>query len=133
MCILFMSRVAKAAEDVGIEDLNLAAEILRMVVELQSNESIYCALLDTYGPERVNSGLKRKINWLIQSFIVHNYFDEFMRFCDRNAITMFNEDLDTSKAFASNARMVFIVFLREVVRLKTPVRFSNDLAENTGD
>jgi hypothetical protein len=133
MCVLYLSQVAKAARDVGIEDADLAAEILRMVVELQSNESIYCTLLDTYGPERVNGGLKRKINWLIQSFIVHNYFDEFMKFCDRNAISIFNEDLDTDKAFASNARMVFIVFLREVVRLKSPVRFGDDRSGNAGE
>ncbi len=132
MCVLYLSRVAKAAVDIGIEDIAIAAEILRMVVELQSNDSIYCTLLDTYGPERVNGGMKRKINWLIQSFIVHNYFDEFMLFCDKNAISIFNEDLDTDKAFASNARLVFIVFLREVVRLKSPVRFSDDLLENVG-
>lgn len=129
MCVLYLSRVAKAAANIGMEDVDLAAEILKMAVELQSNDSIYCALLDKHGTERVNGATQRKINWLIQSFIVQNYLDNFLKFCDRNAITIFNEDLDAEKIFTSNARLVFIVFLREVVCLKSPVRITDDRSE----
>ncbi len=126
MCVMYLSRVARAAAGAGIKDVFLAAEMLKRVVEVQSNEAIYCALLDAYGPQKVDNGLKDKVDWLIKSFIEQNYPDEFRRFCDRNSITIFQNGSDADNGFNSNARMVFIVFLREVINLKAPVRIEDD-------
>ena len=126
MNVMYHSRIAKAAGAVGIADVTLAAEILKMVVELQSNDSIYCTLLDKYGPERINGAIKRKINWLVQEFIVQNHFRAFMDFCEVNHVTIFNEDLESDKRFASNARMVFVIFLREVLLFKSETRITDD-------
>jgi len=103
--------------EAGIENLELASEILSMIVALKSNESIYRELVDRYGTTCLFPSCKRKFNTLLQSYIIHNYFDEFMRFCRRNSISVFNEDLEVDRKNASSARMVFIVFLREEVRL----------------
>ncbi len=126
MCVLYLSRVEKAAVNLGIEEVNIAADILKMVIELHNNENIYCELLDRYGSEPVNSGLKRKINWLIQEFIVQNHFNEFIEFCEKNGVTIFNEDLETDKRYASNARLLFVIFLREVLQFKPSMRIVDD-------
>ncbi len=60
MCVLYLSRVEKAALNLGIDDIHIAADIIKMVIELHNNENIYCELLDRYGPDPVNGGLKRR-------------------------------------------------------------------------
>jgi len=103
--------------EAGIENLQMASEILSMIVSLHSNENIYHELVDRYGTTCLFPSCKRKFNTLLQSYIIHNYYDEFMRFCRRNSISVFNEDLEVEKKYASGARMIFIVFLREEVCL----------------
>ncbi len=93
-----------------------------MVIELYNNENIYCEFRDRYGPDPVNSGLKRKINWLIRDVIVQNHFNEFMELCEKNGATIFHEDLESDKRYASNARLHFVIFLREDLKYKPSVK-----------
>lgn len=43
-------------------------------------------------------------------------------FLQKTAFKFFNTDLEVKKAHASYVRIVYIVFLREEVDLRTPVR-----------
>ncbi len=45
---LRFSKVARAAEDVGIEDVRMAADIIRMIIELQDNSTIVEYLQQEY-------------------------------------------------------------------------------------
>ncbi len=126
---LQLSRVQRAAEDVGIEDVVMAADVLRMIIELQDNASIVERLREAYSVNGKGDTLRRKFNSLLQGFIIYNYYDTFIDFCARSGIGIFNEDLDVTKESASYARIIFVVFLREVAGLKPELLVVNDMAE----
>ncbi len=129
---LRFSEVSRAAEDVGIEDVRMAADIIRMIIELQDNSTIVEYLQREYRVNGKGAALRRKFNALVQSHIIHNYYREFISFCERNGITIFNEDLDVTKESASYARVIFVVFLREVAGLKPEIPMVDDVTEGMG-
>ena len=117
--------IVRPAIEAGIESPEIASVILTMIVMLHSNENIYRELVDRYNTTGLFPSYKRKFNTLLQSYIIHNCYDEFMRFCRQNSITVFNEDLEVDRKYASSARMIFTVFLREEIQLhvyRVPVR-----------
>ncbi len=124
---LRLSTVTNIKADTGIEDVFMLGDILKMVIELQDNNSIITSLQEKYGINGKGSTIRRKLNGIVQSFIIHNYYDDFLGFCHKNGITIFNEDLDVTKESASYARIIFIVFLREIAGLKPAVSIVEDL------
>jgi hypothetical protein len=128
---LRFSEVAKAAEDVGIENVRMVAEIIRMIIELQDNSTIVEYLQREYGVNGKGAALRRKFNSMVQSYIIHNFYDEFLAFCGRNGISIFNEDLDVTKESASYARVIFVVFLREVAGLRPEIPMVDDVADGS--
>lgn len=129
---LRFSEVARAAEDVGIEDVGMASNIIRMIIELQDNSTIVEYLQKEYRVNGKGAALRRKFNSLVQSYIIHNHYDDFLAFCQRNGIVIFNEDLDVTKESASYARVIFVVFLREVAGLKPEILMVDDVADGAG-
>lgn len=93
-----------------------------MVVELKDNSQIVGSLKLSHRINGKGNALKRKINGLIQNYIINNYFEEFECFCEKNNVRIFNVDLDVKKIHSSYARIIYIVFLREEIGLKPPMR-----------
>ncbi|HNR90252.1 MAG TPA: hypothetical protein PKM65_18085 [Spirochaetota bacterium] len=122
MGTLQISKIREAAAEVDIQDERMAADIVRHIVELKDNARILNHLRIEYGIDGKGVTLKRKFNGLVQQYIIRNHLEEFEEFCKKNGIGIFNNDLETAKTHSSYARIVFIVFLREEVGLRTPVR-----------
>ncbi len=122
MSYLYLSIVKKAAEYSGIPDYECAAYILKLMLELRSNSEILLGLVEKPGCIKNYKPVIRKFINLIQGFILLNYHNEFIRFCHRNEISTFNTDLEFDKKAAVYARFIFIIFLREEVKLRPPIK-----------
>ncbi|HPQ54702.1 MAG TPA: hypothetical protein PK253_15730 [Spirochaetota bacterium] len=111
------NKVIKSAENIGYDNVQMINDIITMMVDLRSNDYIYSVLVEKYNDCCLYPSIKRKFNTLLKDYIIRNYYDDFILFCRQNSISMFNADLEVEKKYASSARIIFIVFLREEVRL----------------
>jgi len=108
------SLVEPAAEYCGVRP-DIAADIINMVIDLRTNAEILDFVQKQYGIKGKGHTFVRSINPLIKSFILHNYHDDFKKFCSVNSIVVFDDDLDSHKKHASHVRMMCVVFLRDVL------------------
>jgi len=127
MRMLKLSTVEKAARHAGMGNVRKAAEILRQIIELKNNEHIYAQISEQYKEVIKGPSLKRKFYSLVQGYIIFNHLEEFRAFCESNNITIFNKDLEADNGFASNARLILVVFLREEIGLKPPILIEDDI------
>ena len=108
------SVVKSAAEHCGLQD-DIALDIINMVINLRTNAEILEHLQKEYGLKGKGYTVIRSINPLIKSFILHNYAEDFKIFCSANSIIMFNDDLESHKKHSSHARMMCVIFLRDII------------------
>jgi len=127
MRMLKLSAVEKAARHAGMKNTRKAAEVLRHIIELKSNEYIYAQILEQYTEHIKGPTIKRKFYSLLQGYIIHNHLEEFRAFCVSNNVTIFNKDIEADNGFASNARLILVVFLREEIGLKPPILIEDDV------
>lgn len=114
MNLLDLKDITIPSKIVGINDELIAKDIIKLIIELKDNTFILNYLHSKYGITNKGQSLKRKFNLLLREYIIHNFYQEFLYFCNKNKITIFNEDLDITKECSSYARIIFIVFLREI-------------------
>ncbi len=119
---LHVSSVVDAAYDAKIKVALHAAEIIKLIIELKSNNEILEYMHSTYGAEWKGKSHIRKFNTLMQSFILYNYSDKFKIYCEYNAIFLFDDDLDVKRGDHTYARIIFITFLREMIGLRYPIK-----------
>lgn len=117
-----LQKVVNAAELAGFGDIEIAGDILVMLLELKSNRAIIESVAGRNKRYGNGNGLKRKLNLLLQCFIKCNYHDDFREFCRKNGIPPFNDDLDVAREDAVYARFIFIIFLREAAGIRPPIR-----------
>ena len=116
-CCVDCALVASAAEGCGV-DAALAGDIISMVVNLRTNAEILSFLRQKYGVKGKGHSMVRMINPLIKSFILYNFEEEFGKFCAAHKVSLFDDDLESQKKNSSHARMICVVFLREVLSEK---------------
>ncbi len=126
MYIFDRERIAKAAAEAGIADLEVAVCIMQMVVELKRDDTIYCELLTEFGPDRYDAGTPAQINSLIRSYILNNHLKEFIDYREKNSITVFDENLCVRTEYYHTARILLAVFLREALRADSMAKSSDD-------
>ncbi len=127
MYIFDRERVARAAAEAGIADLEVAVRIIQMAVELKRDDTIYCELLAEFGADRCDHGTPAQISALIRSYIMNNHLKEFIYYRDKNSITVFDENLGVRTEYYHTARILLAVFLREALRANSMVRSGDDL------
>lgn len=125
-----LSQIIEPGMDCAITPAQEAAEVLRLIIELRSNEEILDYMKETYGGIRSdwkNATRKRKFMSLMQRFIIKNYKKEFDAFLKKNRIEIFNEEFETSRSNSTYARFMYIVFFREHLGMIPPVKIEDDL------
>jgi hypothetical protein len=122
--------IEKISCDCGIPIALEAAEVIRLIIELRSNEEIMDYMNKIYGhfrPLWMGNSQKRKFMTLLQNFILRNYENEFREFIEKNKIKIFNGDFEAARKDSTYARFIYIVFLREHINLRPPIVIEDDL------
>ena len=118
---LDINSVRRAAAEAGIRLPLHAAEIIRLMTEMRSNNEILDYLHRNYGTEWRGAAQKRKFVSLVQSYIIENHYEDFVGFCRKNGIDLFNDDLEVVKGDNTYARFIYVAFLREEVGMRPPI------------
>jgi hypothetical protein len=128
--VIRLSQVAKASCNCGIPVPLEGAEVIRMMIELRSNDEILDYMNRIYGSFRpfwLANSQKRKFMALMQNFILQNYGSEFKSFLKNNKIEIFNNDFEASRRDSTYARFIYVVFFREYLHIKPPIIIYDDL------
>jgi hypothetical protein len=118
--------------DSGISVPLEAAEVIRLMVELRSNDEILNHMKSRYSSPKSgwqNATKKRKFMGLMQNFILRNYKKEFSEFLKENRINIFNLDFEANRCNSTYARFVYIIFFREYMNMKPPIVIEDDLGK----